>query len=308
MAEQAASFMVIREPDRDCDRPQALPWQEYHDHLMAAWFALLGDDPDELAVQKFLELHPAMIPGGSGDIGPGGHHGSEMNFVFREPNLKGVGPDYGPDFMWVTRSSGLVTPILVEIEKPSKRWFTKAGHPTAEFTAAHNQLNDWRNWFSRDGNAAGFRRRYLFSNDHSNRPLEPQYLLIYGRQSEFEHGGSHRNPDQLRSKRDGLRGGHEHFMTFDSLRPRYDHGSSITVTMTAEGVRPFAFSPVFGTSASNTGEAAELLGDPADALGRSELITPERKVYLAKRWDHWRNVRRAQREESRTTGYQLGLE
>ena len=44
----------------------------------------------------------------------------------------------------MTRSSGLITPILIEIEKPSKRWFKENGRPTAEFRDAHDQLNDWR--------------------------------------------------------------------------------------------------------------------------------------------------------------------
>jgi hypothetical protein len=93
-----------------------------------------------------------MIPGGSGDIGPGGHHGSVMGAVFRQPDLVGGGRVFQPDFMWVTRSTSLVTPILIEIEKPSKRWFRRDGRPTSEFTEAHDQLNDWRSWFARDEN------------------------------------------------------------------------------------------------------------------------------------------------------------
>lgn len=300
--------MSIREPDQNPGRPLSLPWQEYHDLVMGAWFDLLARDPDELEVQEFLELHPAMIPGGSGDVGPGGHHGSEMSLVFREPELKGIGRDYSPDFMWVTRSSSQVTPILIEIEKPTKRWFKGKGLPTADLTAARSQLNDWRDWFNREGNAAAFRQRYLFNDTYSNRPLTPQFLLIYGRQSEFEHGGGHSDPDALRGKRDGLSGEHEYFMTFDSLRPRYDHGSSITVTMTATGVQAFAFSPAFGTDACETGLAAELLGDPSEALERSQMMSPARKSYLMERWTYWHSVRQAEKRDKRTHGYQSGLE
>lgn len=93
------------EPDTDPTRPKAIDWQSYADEVMSQWYDLLKTDPEESTVQDFLELHPAMLPGGSGDIGPGGHHGSEMSAVFRRPALAGAGPSYEPDFMWVTRTA-----------------------------------------------------------------------------------------------------------------------------------------------------------------------------------------------------------
>lgn len=279
-------------PDTDPERPRALPWEQYSDQALSAWYALLSQEPEEDEVQRFLELHPSMIPGGSGDIGPGGHHGSDMGAVFRRPNLIGGGRTFQPDFMWVTRSTSLVTPILIEIEKPSKRWFRKDGRPTSEFTQAHDQLNDWRSWFARDGNKALFRERFLFfSEKYGDRPLEPQYVLIYGRESEFGIGGGHTNPSGLRYKRDQQRRMNESFMTFDALRPRFDHSNSMTLTMTASGPEIHAFSPVYGTH-TGVGEGALLLGDPRDALARSVMISDERRAYLAKRWSHWQQHER----------------
>ncbi|MEV6306937.1 Shedu anti-phage system protein SduA domain-containing protein [Actinoplanes sp. NPDC051861] len=249
---------------------------------------LLAHDPEEREVQQFLELHPAMVPGGSGDVGPGGHHGPELRALFRLPKLLGSGPTFEPDFMWVTRSSSLITPILVEIEKPSKRWFRQDGRPTAEFREAHDQLNDWRAWFARDDNVALFRKRFLFFDSYNDRPIEPQYLLVFGRQSEFETGGGHVNPDTLRFKRDQQRATNESFMTFDSLHPRFDHSRTLTVSLTANGPRPYAFSPVFGTTTSS-GPACLLLGDPSEALTRSVMMSDERKAYLAQRWAYWQN-------------------
>lgn len=283
-------FAEAPEPDNDPKRPMPMDWSRYHDEVMSKWYDLLSRDPEEDDVQAFLELHPAMIPGGSGDVGPGGHHGSQMSAVFRVPPLNGAGSSFVPDFMWVTKSSGLITPILIEIEKPSKRWFQKSGRPTAQFTAAHDQLNDWRSWFDQDSNKALFRQRYMFGELHANRPLKPQFLLIYGRESEFRWGGGHNNPDAILHKRDSQRvGADEFFMTFDSLRPRFDHANSVTVTMTAKGPRPFAFSPTYCTSAE-TGLDAKILGDPTAALNRSVMMTPERRAYLAGRWEYWREV------------------
>lgn len=273
-------------PDSDPQRPQSVQWSTYVDQVMAQWYALLSRDPEESEVQAFLELHPAMVPGGSGDVGPGGHHGSEMGAMFRRPTLKGAGRSFEPDFMWVTRSTGLITPILVEIEKPSKRWFRGDGRPTREFTEAHDQLNDWRSWFEHEENKAIFRGQFLFEERYADRPLSPQFVLVYGRQGEFEPGGGHRYPEQLRRKRDGQRAADESFMTIDSLRPRYDHADSLTVTMTAQGPQVFALSPVYGTG-TDTGPEALILGSITDALARSVLMSDERKAYLASRWEHW---------------------
>ena len=212
-----------------------------------------------------------------------------MQAVFSKPRLRGVGPSFEPDFLWVTRSSGLITPILVEIEEPSKRWFRKDGRPTAHFTEAHDQLTDWAAWFRREGNSFAFRKQFLFEDQHLHRPLEPQFLLIYGRQYEFEHGGGHANPGGLQEKRDLQRKPNEAFRTFDSLRPRFDHRNSITLKMTAQGPKPYAFSPVFSTD-SATGSDAVLLGDPGEALARSAMMSRERKRYIAERWEHWRTA------------------
>lgn len=309
MSEQdgLAGIVEFSRPDRNPERPKPLDWQEYQDRVLAGWYDLLSREPNESEVQYFLELHPAMIPGGSGDVGPGGHHHSEMAAVFRTPELKGSGRSFRPDFMWVTRSSSLITPIVIEIEKPSKRWFKKDGRPTERFTQAHDQLNDWRAWFAHSENQSIFRERFLFNERYSSRQLEPWFVLIFGRQSEFEHGGLHQDPDALRWKRDGMRRDREQFMTFDSLRPRFDHGSSVTLSMEPEGPRLHAFSPVYGTDA-HVGTDAILLGDPTDALARSVMMSDERKQYLAQRWEFWREDELERRAMKVRRGFELGLE
>lgn len=303
-----ATAGLALESDSDPLRPRPLEWHVYADAAMSDWYQLLGNDPEESEVQRFLELHPAMIPGGSGDIGPGGHHGAEMSAVFRRPMLEGAGRSFEPDFMWVTRSTGLVTPILIEIEKPSKRWFQANGRPTADFRDAHDQLNDWRSWFARDENAALFRKTFLFHGSCAGHPLEPQFVLIYGRRFEFEYGWGHASPEALRQKRDTQRAANETFMSFDALRPRFDHGRSVTVSMTANGPRPFAFSPAYVTG-TDSGHDAITLGDPTAALQRSVMMSEDRRRYLAKRWKHWQDIELDRRQDpGRLQWRQTGLE
>jgi len=301
--------LVRVEPDSDPARPMPLAWEQYSAQVLREWRALLDRKPEEREVQAFLELHPAMIPGGCGDIGPGGHHGSAMGAVFREPQLAGAGRSFKPDFMWVTRSTSMFTPILIEIEKPSKPWFTKDGRPSASFTQARDQLNDWRSWFDQDGNKALFRDRFLFLPDpFNNRPLRPQFLLIYGRRSEFEVGGGHENPDELRFKRDLQRAQDEFYMTFDSLSPCYRCQDSMTLTMTTAGPRVHAFSPVYRTG-TLIGEGALVLGDPAAALECSAMMADERRAYLAGRWTHWQDHQRRRAAMRDYTGsYATGRE
>jgi hypothetical protein len=247
-----------------------------------------------------MELHPSMIPGGSGDVGPGGHHRSEMRAVYRRPTLQGAGRSFEPDFMWVTRSSALITPILIEIEKPSKRWFRRGtGRPTSDFAEAHDQLNDWRTWFRRDQNMSVFRSQFVH-DDQFQLPIEPQFVLIYGRASEFGPGGGHDDPDSLRRKRDGMRATDESFISFDSLAPRYDHRDSLTVTMTAKGPRIWAVSPHYGTMVLS-GRDAMRLGSIVEALERSADMGDERRAYLAQRWQHWLDHARAEDAGARTS-------
>jgi hypothetical protein len=153
------------------------------------------------------------------------------------------------------------------------------------------------------------REKFLFLGDkYEDRPLEPQYLLIYGRESEFGFGGGHANPGGLRYKRDQQRGADESFMTFDSLRPRFGHSNSMTLTMTARGPEIHAFSPVYGTT-TFVGAGALLLGDPDDALSRSVMISEERRVYLANRWSYWQQHERQENADpGRVYIRQTGIE
>ena len=121
----------IVKPDEDPDRPRAIEWEKYADACLSEWYAQLARDPEEDEVQRFLELHPAMVPGGCGEIGPGGHHGAHLSALFRQPALQGMSLGYIPDFMWITHSTSLITPILIEIEKPPSNGPGLTDVPTA---------------------------------------------------------------------------------------------------------------------------------------------------------------------------------
>jgi hypothetical protein len=74
--------MKTYESDLRSSRPQPTDWATYLACLLPKWEALLDSKPEETAVQEFLEAHPVLLPGGLGDVGPGGHHGPELYGVF----------------------------------------------------------------------------------------------------------------------------------------------------------------------------------------------------------------------------------
>lgn len=285
------------QPDLRSDRPLPTPWGEYTDWLMDRWLDLLASNPAEPEIQEFLEAHPSLLPGGDGDIGPGGHHGPEYDAVFAEPLLQGIPRNRRPDFMWITRSTSLITPICIEIERPDKRWFKKNGVPASEFTQALDQLTDWKVWFSEPENQSIFRRTYLRGN-YLDRQLRPQYVLIFGRRNEFQvSSGIHSSPDQMRKKRDFMARADEHFMTLDSLRPRKELGDFATVKMTASGLALPRLPPSF-TSGPLTRDLASAARDPRVAISRTELWTAERKSYVLDRWLYWQGLTESPNEGS----------
>lgn len=281
--------MKTYRPDLRADRPQPIAWDAYVEWLLPRWRELLSSDPPESAVQKFLESHPVLLPGGLGDVGPGGHHGPELDGVFREPPLEGLARNKRPDFMWITRSTALITPICIEIEKPGKMWFTQAGRPTADLTQALDQLTDWKAWFSEPENQLIFLKTYL-RDEYEDRQLLPQYVLIYGRASEFEVSGPHQRPDRLKKKRDFMRREHEHFMTFDSLRPKRDFSNFATLSMTADGPALYAVPPSFTTGPLTLEIAGAVRRNPRAAIDKTSMWDDARKAHVLERWLYWQRV------------------
>jgi hypothetical protein len=253
------------------------------------WQELLASNPPERKVQDFLEAHPVLLPGAIGDIGPGGHHGPEVDGVFREPPLKGLAKIRRPDFMWVTHSTSLITPICIEIERPNKRWFTGTGLPTAELTQAMDQLIDWKVWFSEPENQSIFRKTYV-QEEWGDRQLLPQYLLIFGRAREFAVTGGHRRPDRLRKKRDFMLRENEYFMTFDSLRPRRELEDFVTLSMTADGPELWAVPPSFSTGPPTVDLARWVRNDVRNAFNKTGMWSDARKAHVIERWLHWQQV------------------
>lgn len=68
--EPQGTTIVTLTADSDPSRPLPLSWVEYEAAVMGEWRALLDSNPEEDEVQRFLELHPAMVPGAAATSAP----------------------------------------------------------------------------------------------------------------------------------------------------------------------------------------------------------------------------------------------
>jgi hypothetical protein len=172
----------------EIERPPAKPlaWTQYDRIIQTEWDALLNrkPPPSEREVQAFLERFPSMVPGAFGVIGgESGHYPRLCGLVTQRPL-----PSYDrriPDFLWLSQDSLTEQPVLVEIEAPCKRWFTRADTHTADLTQALDQIAQWKAWFAVPHNVEALKAFYGLDRDAwRGLSFKPAYLLIYGRRSE----------------------------------------------------------------------------------------------------------------------------
>jgi hypothetical protein len=141
-----------------------------------------GQD-DESVVQHWLERHPAFVPGYAGRRGMSGWK-PWPSALITQPRLVGF-HEKVPDFCWLSVDSAELTAMLVEIEKPSKRWQLKDIGQSADLTQARDQLNSWRAWFANPMNAARFLEDYLVPDSLKDLRFRQHYILIHGSREEY---------------------------------------------------------------------------------------------------------------------------
>jgi hypothetical protein len=172
--------------------------------------------------------------------------------------------------------------VFIEIENPKKRWFTKQAVQHHKLTQAFGQLAEWSEWFSRDGQRTSFFEQLSIPHwMREDRAFEPQFLLIYGRRSEFET-----TPDLI-LHRQRFNGENLGSMTFDRLSPKYDCRNFVTVQVKAGQFEVIAVPPTL-TLGPNGCERWLHLRGVEEAIGRNELIAEDRKGFLCDRLQYWR--------------------
>jgi hypothetical protein len=264
---------------------EPLSWKQYEQLVTAEWTTLLNRNspPSEKEVQSFLERHPSMVPGAFGFVGGESGHYPRLCGLITQPSL----PSYDrrvPDFMWLAQSSDTEEPVLVEIEAPSKRWFTKNGKPTASLTQALQQITDWKAWSDVPRNAEAFKAFYGLDQGWHARRLRPSYLLIYGRRAEA-------NADLSRARQRSYLFPENVFgRTFDRLQPNPKADDLVCLKAVSSGVFEVVSVPptlrwrpmLAGERGLSSGWDTAILANPH--------IPPRLKEFLVRRrgyWDEW---------------------
>jgi Domain of unknown function (DUF4263) len=260
--------------------PPAPTWETYEALVMSGWTALLDSDPTEPEVQRYLEKHPSLLPGYRSMTITSGHT-CFPPAAFTQPPLAGLTKKI-PDFMWIAQASDSIFPVLIEIERPGKRWFKKDRDQTAELGHARQQLVSWRSWFRNPTNQQWFREYYeLTGTIHQMRAIQPAYVLIYGRRSEFS------DEPELNKLRAELPGDHEYYMTFDRLG--LDSWSRDFVTCRKPSPYGYEVIDVPATLAwgpRHVDEFVRMRGWEA-AIARCEYLPEDRRAFLLERMPYW---------------------
>lgn len=92
--------------------------------------------------------------------------------------------------------------VLVEIERPSKKFFKRKGKFSGDFNAPRDQIADWRTWCEGEASTILLRRQLgpvLIPLGWN--PIRIRYVLVFGRRAEVE--GKLRNQEKLASEEKG---------------------------------------------------------------------------------------------------------
>ena len=264
--------------------PPHISVDQYAEWCTENFRELLCSDPDESAVQEFLERHPWLVPGHATPGSPSGHFPLHCSLI-TQPRLPGQHVRY-PDFMWIATHTGAWFPTLIEIEKPGKRIYKRNGSPSSGFSQAQNQLNQWRSWFTSSANVEQFKEMYGIPGYMLMRQMKLHMILVYGRRSELDE-----QPDLAR-QRGSLLSGDAALMSFDRLLdPQYIDTrikDAVTVRATGDGRYHAKYvPPVFGLD-PYLAERLLVIDGLEEAIEANPEISTERKEFLIQRIPYWK--------------------
>jgi hypothetical protein len=129
-----------------------VPWVEITREEITAFNRTLAAATKEADMQKFLQTNPRFLL----------QHLTAGRGYWVIPR-KRLGAEHETDFLIAESDAGQLTWHAIEIEPPQARLFNAKGDPSAVFTHAIRQINDWRNWLSHN-------------RDYASRPREKSGL------------------------------------------------------------------------------------------------------------------------------------
>jgi hypothetical protein len=278
--------------------PNPIPpisWDDYSNTATQEFKNLLDSKAEERVLQEFLEQNPCFIPGAYGTQSKSGH--APMHWcLFTQPRLPGLASKV-PDFMWISKNSDYINPVLIEIESPKKLYFNKNDSLSADFNQAMTQILDWRAWFDDPANVQIFQREYRIDDrfQFNKRKVSPLFVLIYGRTQETENSQTRANRKSQLSREDIT------VMSYDRLAASHDQSYFFCGRACADGFDVVEF-PEYLCLSPCFAEALYLFRGQAEAIEKNQRIQPERKRFLVERLDYWNEWVRSGAQGIRNTG------
>lgn len=193
------------------------------DNLIEEYSNLLDKTLEEQEYQNFLEKNTQFVPRHFVQ-----NHGVHMSLVLRK--LK-ISNDMITDFVILSKSSIGWNYILIEIEKPSSRFFKQGSAKVhSDFMDGIKQIKSWQAWFSKPDNKAHFEAQLRFiKKPISNTPIEIKYILVTGRRSEYEN-----SEDKIHTIR-SYESNDFKIMSFDSLSENVRNNEELYLGVRKQG-------------------------------------------------------------------------
>ncbi|MDH3650865.1 MAG: DUF4263 domain-containing protein [Saprospiraceae bacterium] len=274
--------MNVRAFEYEVSSPPPISEDEYRKQALEEYHRLLQTSPEKEEVfQDFLEVNPAFVPGMNATAGSGStsSHGPFRSTLISQPRIKGIEGKI-PDFMWLAFDSSVFSPVLIEIEAPAKKYFTKKRSYSGDLAQALTQLNEWKTILNDATYRSTFFRDFDIPLDLQAKGFWPVYILIYGRRNEFEH-------DQvLNGLKASLNEADQRIMSFDRLEP---FGSPYAGYATCK-VKTAKYEAIGLDPRSLIGHKADFMDDTKFTQMTTDKMmftANQRKAFLQKRIPFW---------------------
>lgn len=159
---------------------QDIPYVEFTPEQVA-FEELLDRQLNEQVYQNFLEEHTRFIPREFRQ-----HHDIHLHLVLRKLKLA---ENLVTDYCYLSGSSMDWHCVLVEIEKPSSKYFSSNRSLHSDFRHALEQIDEWKAWLEVEGNKQHLLQETLAPlfgpNSCWRKPVHFKYALVMGRRSEY---------------------------------------------------------------------------------------------------------------------------
>ena len=183
------------------------------DKLKQLYFAAL--EGSEQSIQNFFEEYSEVFPLPFYI----GHHLQWDALISKFP----LDTSLVTDFIYVTRTSNHFLVVLVELESANKRIFTPKDRHIAigpEFSTAHGQVLGWKDYIERNREAVLSRLSRMMTRGHWEGKVEFKYVLLYGREAEFE------NREDRKKRFNSFSTEEIKFVTYDSVWGRFEQSQT----------------------------------------------------------------------------------